>query len=94
MFAELDTIFSNNTFWKALGVISAVAIFLWKTRNKNGYRKKSDCIEFRGRLGKESMEHKARLDNGDKRFVKIEKSLIFLVEKAEPGAAAKMGLYE
>lgn len=59
-----------------------------------GDAEKNDETAYRTRIGKEVDEHERRLTEGEKRFRKIEKCLIFLVEKQEPGAAAKMGLYE
>lgn len=46
------------------------------------------------RMGEELDEYKDRISEGDKRFTRIEKCLIFLVEKQEEGAAAKIGLYQ
>lgn len=46
------------------------------------------------RMGEELDKHKEQFKEGERKFSKLEKCLIFLVEKQEPGAAARMGLYE
>jgi hypothetical protein len=59
------------------------------------------CSNFRAdnsathtRMGREINDLNEAIVIGNKKFGKIEKCLVYLVEKQEQGAAAKMGLYD
>ena len=91
----LDEITDTPIFWTAISALCAIVAVvynIWKDRK--GLRTVADCVDFRTRIGKQVQENENSLKSGEKRFTKIEKCLIFLVEKAEPGAAAEMKLYD
>jgi hypothetical protein len=98
----MKSLIMSSWFWGAVSALVALMLLarvLWISRNALTVKVgdfancKKDEENFRKRIGKQVDEHETRLDKGDDRFVKIEKCLIFLVENAEPGAAARMGLY-
>jgi hypothetical protein len=98
----IKSLIVRNEFWAA--VMASLVFFnvvygiwqQWRIKKKTVLNGKVDvkaCKAFQQSIGQESDEHKERLVVGEKRFMKIEKCLIFLVEKAG-GDAATMGLYD